>query len=355
MSLDARKNFALSTVLTAPSPATSGTSIVLASGGGAKFPAAPFNIVVWPTGANPTDANAEIMRVTAKSTDTLTVTRTQEGTSARTVIVGDQVMQAPTDRTFKDIEEYLTGVSAPTLLTPVVKTSWDGWIDVTADSWSYSSWTSGTRIGEITVPTDATTRYQPGHRIKITQSTGGTKYGIIVKVTSTVLTVFFPSGTTLNNEAISSPYYSNVKAPFGMTQDPEAWSLSMTSTSTSSGSASWSSPGTLSLAVGIGAWIIRGIATIQVQRSGNSPQGGAALSDSSSAVGSGYETTVGLVQGGSQSTNSLATGTITIATTKTFSSATTLYLICILLGGNSVQWFTAGGLNHGIKVTSGYL
>lgn len=105
MSLDARKNFALSTVATAPSPATSGTSLSVASGGGAFFPAAPFNAVVWPTGANPTNANAEIVRVTSKGTgDNWTITRTQESTSARSIVAGDQIMQAITNKTLSDIE-----------------------------------------------------------------------------------------------------------------------------------------------------------------------------------------------------------------------------------------------------------
>lgn len=120
MSLDARKNFAVSTVATAPVTPTAGTSLVLAAGDGAKFPAAPFNAVIWPTGANPTSTNAEIVRVTVKSTDTLTITRAQESSSARTVVVGDQIMQAVTSKSLTDIEEYVTGVASPTLLTPTV-------------------------------------------------------------------------------------------------------------------------------------------------------------------------------------------------------------------------------------------
>lgn len=101
---DAHKNFAISTVLTAPSPATSGTSLVLAAGTGTLFPTVPFNVTIWPTGVLPTTANAEIVRVTAISTDTLTITRTQESTSARTIIVGDQIAAAITVKTITDIE-----------------------------------------------------------------------------------------------------------------------------------------------------------------------------------------------------------------------------------------------------------
>jgi hypothetical protein len=90
---DALANFAYSTVLTAPSPAASGTSVVLQSGNGARFPVAPFDVLFWPVGVQPLATNAEIARCTVKSTDTLTITRAQYGTSARTVVVGDQVCQ----------------------------------------------------------------------------------------------------------------------------------------------------------------------------------------------------------------------------------------------------------------------
>jgi hypothetical protein len=77
---------------------------VVASGGGAKFPAVPFNATIWPTGAQPTSANAEIVRVTAISTDTLTITRTQEGSSARTVVVGDNIAQTITKKVIDDLD-----------------------------------------------------------------------------------------------------------------------------------------------------------------------------------------------------------------------------------------------------------
>ncbi len=104
MAFDAHKNFAYSTVATAPSPATSGTSLVVQAGDGALFPAAPFNVTVWPTGVAPLTSNAEILRVTAKSTDTFTIARTQEGSSARSVIVGDQIAATITVKTITDIE-----------------------------------------------------------------------------------------------------------------------------------------------------------------------------------------------------------------------------------------------------------
>lgn len=101
---DSHKNFAVSTVATAPSPAGSGLSLVVAAGEGTKFPTAPFNATVWPAGAQPTTANAEIVRVSAIAGDTLTIARQQESTSARTITVGDQIAATITAKTLTDIE-----------------------------------------------------------------------------------------------------------------------------------------------------------------------------------------------------------------------------------------------------------
>jgi hypothetical protein len=109
---DAHKNFAWSLVATAPSPASSGTSLIITAGQGANFPAAPFNAVICPAGSLPTPANAEIVRVTNVSTDTFTITRAQESSSARTVVVGDQIFAAITAKTLTDVEALLAGRSA---------------------------------------------------------------------------------------------------------------------------------------------------------------------------------------------------------------------------------------------------
>ncbi len=106
---DAHANFAYSTVATAPSPATSGTSLVVAAGQGALFPTPPFNATVWPVNAQPTTANAEIVRVTNTATDTFTITRAQEGSSARTVIVGDQIAATITVKTLTDVQTLTVG------------------------------------------------------------------------------------------------------------------------------------------------------------------------------------------------------------------------------------------------------
>jgi len=105
--MDARKNFSYGTVLTPPSPAASGTTLVLNSGHGARFPNpstdGEYNIVIKPFREIPVSSNAEICRVTARSTDTLTIAREQEGSSARTILAGDEVFLSITKKTLDDI------------------------------------------------------------------------------------------------------------------------------------------------------------------------------------------------------------------------------------------------------------
>lgn len=105
----------------------------------------------------------------------------------------------------------------------------NGWI-LADETWEYSNWTAATRIAEITVATDATTRFQVGDRVKFTQPTDGVKYGIVHKVEATLLHVFLASGTDFDNEDITAPYYSRVKAPFGFSLNPTTWSVEATDT-----------------------------------------------------------------------------------------------------------------------------
>jgi hypothetical protein len=113
MAFEQNANFATSTVATAPSPADSGTSLVVASGEGARFDAAnDHNAIVCPASEQPTPANAEIVRVTAVSTDTLTITRQQESTAARSIVVGDRIFAGPTAKTFADVDTQINAAAS---------------------------------------------------------------------------------------------------------------------------------------------------------------------------------------------------------------------------------------------------
>jgi hypothetical protein len=85
----------------------------------------------------------------------------------------------------------------------------DGWTRVT-DSWAFASSTT------VTVPSDATTKYSVGDKIKFTQTS--TKYFYITAVTSTVITLAGGTDFTVANAAISEIFYSKASSPHGFPQ-----------------------------------------------------------------------------------------------------------------------------------------
>lgn len=117
MSLDPVKNFAVVTVSTGYD--SDDTEIVLSSGDGAKLPApstdGAFNLVWWNSTDYPNpadDPNVEIVRVIARSTDTLTVTRGQEGTSGANHNTGGKAYKMLLSITKKMIDDIDSGLSA---------------------------------------------------------------------------------------------------------------------------------------------------------------------------------------------------------------------------------------------------
>lgn len=113
MAYDSHANFGYDTVATAPSPATSGTSLVLT--GNNLGATVPFNATVWPPSVAPLSTNSEIVRVTANSSGTLTITRAQEGTSAKTIASGWQIANTITAKLLTDIENAKLEKSGDTM------------------------------------------------------------------------------------------------------------------------------------------------------------------------------------------------------------------------------------------------
>lgn len=112
MSFDAHGNFVYGTVTACPSPATSGTHLSVKFAAGTTIPTPPFNCVVWPRNVQPLAGNAEIVRVTARTGEALTIERTQEGSAARTVLVGDQFAAAITAKALTDVQSALAGIES---------------------------------------------------------------------------------------------------------------------------------------------------------------------------------------------------------------------------------------------------
>jgi hypothetical protein len=126
-----------------------------------------------------------------------------------------------------------------------------GWVSI-SDTWTYSSADSPTFI--ITIPTDGTTKYSVGMRVKLTQTT--VKYFIVTAVTATTLTVYGGTDYTLANTAITLPSFSSNKAPFGFPQNPLKWDIEVTTAITFSQATPtvnvWYSANSIN--VPIGAW-----------------------------------------------------------------------------------------------------
>jgi hypothetical protein len=114
MAYDGHANFAYTTVATAPDPAASGTTLVVAAGTGTLLPPVPFNATVWPADTEATAANAEIVRVINVSTDTLTIQRAQESTTAKNIAIGWQIANTISKKVITDLEAS----SLPTLGNP---------------------------------------------------------------------------------------------------------------------------------------------------------------------------------------------------------------------------------------------
>jgi hypothetical protein len=168
MSYDVHSREGYSTVLTAPSPASSGTSLTVQSGNGALF-GNPQNCTVWPAGAQPTTANSEVVRITNISTDTFTITRMQEGSSARSILVGDQISNTITPKVITDIE---------------------GLIVAGAPVWQYLGSTS----------------------ITATPSTASTSYVLVTGVTTGVTV---PTGVTKVKVSVSAYLMGNISGATG--------------------------------------------------------------------------------------------------------------------------------------------
>jgi hypothetical protein len=265
---DAHKNFAYSTVATAPSPATTGTSLVVAAGTGALFPTAPFNATIWPTAVNPTSSNAEIVRVTAISTDTLTITRQQESTSARTVVVGDQIAATITNKVITDTESFkwagkvagAMGNGDPGHLMNHVQMS--GWIGPTPTAIT----TSVARISFFTLPFDLVVNKIRFFGIGITTSVyrvalyNGTTFARLMAETAltTAASAWGAAGSALNVSLLKDQLYFlavSVNAT-GATAGLAAVGTTATSTTGTIGVASTGWPGNLDTDLGYmnGGW-----------------------------------------------------------------------------------------------------
>ena len=168
MSLDSVKNFAKVTVSTLY--ALGDTSIVLTTDHGARLPApatdGAFNLVWWNSTdySDPADdPNKEIVRCTARSIDTLTVTRAQETTSATNKNTAGKTYSMILSMTAKMVTD---------LGTVSINAQSDSYQLTIADIGAYIQM-SKTSANNLTVPANATVAFPIGTIIAIEQTNTG--------------------------------------------------------------------------------------------------------------------------------------------------------------------------------------
>jgi hypothetical protein len=152
----------------------------------------------------------------------------------------------------------------------------DGWQAISATG---TSGTLDSPVFEISFGADMTAIIGLGDRIKITQTT--TKYFIVVKVGAysagaTIVTCYGGTDYTLvasGTTAITNPYVSHIKAPFGFPLSPAKWTVTTSNTSNcgknSPSSSTWYGGAGLSatgpsIDIPIGAWYVYWKAAIEV-------------------------------------------------------------------------------------------
>jgi hypothetical protein len=266
------KNNAASTISNVGGITNSATSVSIQSGDVSLFPASGnFEVTLWPAGTNLTFANSEIVLVTGgQGTNTFTITRAQEGTTAKSFNQGDNVGLLVTAKQLTDIEALLSGQAqgsigyynsngqltalAPGTSGQVLETQGASanptWVNPTSGGGS-TGWTSDLNVWTyasaqtFTVPTNLTTLYTKGTRLQWTDS-GGVKYGVVIASSftnpNTTVTIATNNDYSIANSAISSTFYSYQVNPQGY----PTW-FNYTPTATTSGGG-FSNPPTFSMA-----------------------------------------------------------------------------------------------------------
>lgn len=172
------------------------TTISLAAGTGGRFPSLSAGDVFYATLVDSSN-NLEIVKVTARSTDTLTVVRAQDDTTARSFSAGDRIELRPVAAAFGAIQAYApTGtISATTIVGAITE----------LDS-EKAPKDSPTFIGTVTIPTA-----NPGDSTKKAASTEFVTDALFARVPSGVIVLWsglisaIPAGWYLCNGQNGTP------------------------------------------------------------------------------------------------------------------------------------------------------
>jgi len=144
-----------------------------------------------------------------------------------------------------------------TLVSPVITTSFDGWVALGAATYEASDDPTYT----LSFASDMTGILSAGMRLKVTDST--VQYFIITGVGAysggkTIITLYGGTDYNLSGGALTNPYYSVQKIPQGFPLDPAKWSQVLvplgSGNQTSPTTNTWYNTGSNSLVIPIGCW-----------------------------------------------------------------------------------------------------
>jgi len=128
-----------------------------------------------------------------------------------------------------------------------------GWTSIPA-TLTYSSADAPTFV--MSTSTDTTGYLSVGMKIKLTQTT--VKYFIITAITSTTITIYGGTEYTLTSAAITAPFYSVHKSPYGFPTSPDKWTTSATLTTLTTQAnpvgLTWYNLGGMFIFIPIGNW-----------------------------------------------------------------------------------------------------
>lgn len=84
--------------------------------------------------------------------------------------------------------------------------------------------TADAPVYKLTTETDQTGNVGLGDKFKFTHG-GEVKYGIVVAITSSTITLYCGTDYTISDTAITSIFYSHAKSPLGFPMSPAKWSV----------------------------------------------------------------------------------------------------------------------------------
>ena len=239
----------------------------------------------------------------------------------------------------------------------------EGWV-TPIGAWTYSSVDDPT--GVITSNADETGIIGLGDKIKLTNG-GNTIYGFVTKISysspNTTITFLHEIDPTDNlalyllaNSAITNPYYSHAKVPFGFSSSPLSWSISKSDTTDRtivSGTTTWSNLSTVSVDIPIGLWYVSHKSSVGIyQATAGNAQIYSTLSTANNSESDATLTDQNAVIVANYNTNALRVKNKVLE----LASKTTYYQNArTLVAANSLSIYSAGALPANVTCVCAYL